>query len=153
MLEDYLSKFKGCVIVVSHDRFFLDRIVDHLFVFKGNGVVKDFPGDYSTYRHCLDMESKMAKTEAKAESAKASEQRKPKRDNSNKLSYKEKRELEELEKRLPELETEKNELEGKMSSGEMSTDELLKASHRVSELIDEIDMVEMRMLELMEKEG
>ena len=153
VLEDYLSKFKGCVIVVSHDRFFLDRIVDHLFVFKGNGVVKDFPGDYSTYRHCLDMESKMAKTEAKAESAKASEQRKPKRDNSNKLSYKEKRELEELEKRLPKLETEKNELEGKMSSGEMSTDELLKASQRVSELIDEIDMVEMRMLELMEKEG
>lgn len=153
VLEDYLSKFKGCVIVVSHDRFFLDRIVDHLFVFKGNGVVKDFPGDYSTYRHCLDMESKMAKTEAKAESAKASEQRKPKRDNSNKLSYKEKRELEELEKRLPELETEKNELEGKMSSGEMSTDELLKASQRVSSLIDEIDMVEMRMLELMEKEG
>ena len=153
VLEDYLSKFKGCVIVVSHDRFFLDRIVDHLFVFKGNGVVNDFPGDYSTYRHCLDMESKMAKTEAKAESAKTAEQRKPKRDNSNKLSYKEKRELEELEKRLPELETEKNELEGKMSSGEMSTDELLKASQRVSELIDEIDMVEMRMLELMEKEG
>lgn len=153
VLEDYLSKFKGCVIVVSHDRFFLDRIVDHLFVFKGNGVVKDFPGDYSTYRHCLDMESKMAKTEAKAESAKTAEQRKPKRDNSNKLSYKEKRELEELEKRLPELETEKNELEGKMSSGEMSTDELLKASQRVSELIDEIDMVEMRMLELMEKES
>ena len=153
VLEDYLSKFKGCVIVVSHDRFFLDRIVDHLFVFKGNGVVKDFPGDYSTYRHCLDMESKMAKTEAKVESAKTAEQRKPKRDNSNKLSYKEKRELEELEKRLPELETEKNELEGKMSSGEMSTDELLKASQRVSALIDEIDMVEMRMLELMEKEG
>ena len=153
VLEDYLSKFKGCVIVVSHDRFFLDRIVDHLFVFKGNGVVKDFPGDYSTYRHCLDMESKMAKTEAKAESAKTTEQRKPKRDNSNKLSYKEKRELEELEKRLPELETEKNELEGRMSTGEMLTDELLKASQRVSALIDEIDMVEMRMLELMEKEG
>ena len=153
VLEDYLSKFKGCVIVVSHDRFFLDRIVDHLFVFKGNGVVKDFPGDYSTYRHCLDMESKMAKTEAKAESAKTTEQRKPKRDNSNKLSYKEKRELEELEKRLPELETEKNELQGRMSTGEMSTDELLKASQRVSALIDEIDMVEMRMLELMEKEG
>ena len=153
VLEDYLSKFKGCVIVVSHDRFFLDRIVDHLFVFKGNGVIKDFPGDYSTYRHCLDMESKMAKTEAKAESAKTAEQRKPKRDNSNKLSYKEKRELEELEKRLPELETEKNELEGRMSTGEMSTDELLKASQRVSALIDEIDMVEMRMLELMEKEG
>lgn len=153
VLEDYLSKFKGCVIVVSHDRFFLDRIVDHLFVFKGNGVVKDFPGDYSTYRHCLDMESKMAKTEAKAESAKTTEQRKPKRDNSNKLSYKEKRELEELEKRLPELETEKNELEGRMSTGEMSTDELMKASQRVSALIDEIDMVEMRMLELMEKEG
>ena len=153
VLEDYLSKFKGCVIVVSHDRFFLDRIVDHLFVFKGNGVVKDFPGDYSTYRHCLDMESKMAKTEAKAESAKTTEQRKPKRDNSNKLSYKEKRELEELEKRLPELETEKNELQGRMSTGEMSTDELLKASQRVSALIDEIDMVEMRILELMEKEG
>ena len=61
MLEDYLANFKGCVIVVSHDRFFLDRIVDHLFVFKGNGVIKDFPGDYSTYRHCVQEEAKEAK--------------------------------------------------------------------------------------------
>ena len=97
VLEDYLVNFKGCVIVVSHDRFFLDRIVDHLFVFKGNGEIKDFPGDYSTYRHCLVNEANQKKAML-AEDKKAPSNRileKPKRAASNKLTFKEKKELEE----------------------------------------------------------
>ena len=105
VLEDYLVNFKGCVIVVSHDRFFLDRIVDHLFVFKGDGVVKDFPGDYSTYRHCV----KRQEAEQRRESASVSSRQEPKpqkqkTEGKPKLTFKEKREREELETRLPQLE-------------------------------------------------
>lgn len=156
ILEDYLVNFKGCVIVISHDRFFLDRIVDHLFVFKGNGVVKDFPGDYSTYRHCLRQEEKERReTEAAAQSpsqvtapsGKVRTEKKPK------LSFKEKKEMEELEKALPLLEEEKAELEARMSSGEMSPDEIVAAGARMQDLIDEIDIKELRLLELLEIES
>ena len=153
VLEDYLVNFHGCVIVVSHDRFFLDRIVDHLFVFKGDGIVRDFPGDYSTYRHCVlaeEAEQKRAKSEsapkASATTAKPRPQSKPK------LTFKERREREELEKRLPELEAEKSQLEAEMSSGAMEHTALAEAADRVQSLIDEIDEAEMRLLELMEKE-
>ena len=153
VLEDYLVNFHGCVIVVSHDRFFLDRIVDHLFVFKGDGIVRDFPGDYSTYRHCVlaeEAEQKRAKSEsapkASATTAKPRPQSKPK------LTFKERREREELEKRLPELESEKSQLEAEMSSGAMEHTALAEAADRVQSLIDEIDEAEMRLLELMEKE-
>jgi len=153
VLEDYLVNFHGCVIVVSHDRFFLDRIVDHLFVFKGDGIVRDFPGDYSTYRHCVlaeEAEQKRAKNEAapkaSATTAKPRPQSKPK------LTFKERREREELEKRLPELESEKSQLEAEMSSGAMEHTALAEAADRVQSLIDEIDEAEMRLLELMEKE-
>ena len=153
VLEDYLVNFHGCVIVVSHDRFFLDRIVDHLFVFKGDGIVRDFPGDYSTYRHCVlaeEAEQKRAKNEAapkaSATTAKPRSQSKPK------LTFKERREREELEKRLPELESEKSQLEAEMSSGAMEHTALAEAADRVQSLIDEIDEAEMRLLELMEKE-
>ena len=153
VLEDYLVNFHGCVIVVSHDRFFLDRIVDHLFVFKGDGIVRDFPGDYSTYRHCVlaeEAEQKRVKSEsapkASATTAKPRSQSKPK------LTFKERREREELEKRLPELESEKSQLEAEMSSGAMEHTALAEAADRVQSLIDEIDEAEMRLLELMEKE-
>ena len=153
VLEDYLVNFHGCVIVVSHDRFFLDRIVDHLFVFKGDGIVRDFPGDYSTYRHCVlaeEAEQKRVKSEsapkASATTAKPRSQSKPK------LTFKERREREELEKRLPELEAEKSQLEAEMSSGAMEHTALAEAADRVQSLIDEIDEAEMRLLELMEKE-
>ena len=152
VLEDYLVNFHGCVIVVSHDRFFLDRIVDHLFVFKGDGIVRDFPGDYSTYRHCVlaeEAEQKKAKSnvpKASAATAKPRSQSKPK------LTFKERREREELEKRLPELEAEKSRLEAEMSSGAMEHTALAEAADRVQSLIDEIDEAEMRLLELMEKE-
>ena len=153
LLEDYLANFKGCVIVVSHDRFFLDRIVNHLFVFKGNGKVKDFPGDYSTYRHCLLNEEKERKANVQSNQNVSKNQDKPKKVSSNRLTYKEKKELEELLILLKNLETEKIDLEQLMSSGEMPTDELLKAGNRVSELINIIDEKEMRVLELMEKES
>ena len=153
ILEDYLVNFKGCVIVVSHDRFFLDRIVDHLFVFKGNGVIKDFPGDYSTYRHCVKEEEKELKA---LESLKVNENSapgKPRFEKKQKLSFKEKRELEELTLKVEKLEAEKSELEVKMSSGEMDVQEITAAGKRMEEIIGEIDESELRILELMEKEG
>lgn len=159
VLEDYLVNFKGCVIVVSHDRFFLDRIVDHLFVFKGDGEVRDFPGDYSTYRHCVAEEEKERKEREEKErksgvSSATSSTGSSRRQNPPKvkLSFKEKREKEELEKTLPELEKEKSELEIRMSSGEMSPQEIVEAGEKMAALIDRIDEGEMRLLELMEKE-
>lgn len=153
VLEDYLTKFKGCVIVVSHDRFFLDRIVEHIFVFKGNGEVKDFPGDYSTYRHCLEEERKELKAAEKQAAVKDINTIKHKRDNSNKLTFKEKRELEQLSAELEVLENEKSELEYKMSSGTLTSEELIESGNRIQHLIEDIDVKEMRVLELMEKEG
>lgn len=158
ILEDYLINFKGCVIVISHDRFFLDRIADHLFVFKGNGIVKDFPGDYSTYRHCVKEEEKerrIAEESAAPGSTDNAERRgeKTRTPKKQRLSFKESREKEELEKVLPELEKEKSQLEIQMSSGEMSSEEIMKAASRMEELIAEIDDKEMRLLELLEIES
>ncbi len=161
VLEDYLANFKGCVIVVSHDRFFLDRIVDHIFVMKGNGEVRDFPGDYSTYRHCVRQEEKEAKAAAEeakriAEAKAGADSDRPlkqKTERKPKLTFKEKREMEALEVELESLSNEKEELESAMSSGAMSVDEITKAGARIQEVIDRIDEAEMRLLELMEKEG
>lgn len=153
ILEDYLVNFKGCVIVVSHDRFFLDRIVDHLFVFEGNGVVKDFPGNYSDYREFKNLidEEKSPKIKPKKETE-TTQPKKREKENKNRLSFKEKRELEELNQKLPKLEEERKVLEEKMSSGELGHDELLRAANRIEEVISEIDETEFRLLELMEKE-
>ena len=154
ILEDYLVDFKGCVIVVSHDRFFLDRIVDHLFVFEGNAVVKDFPGNYSTYRQYV--KSKEAETagesKSKAKETSSNVRRKPENEKKIKLTFKEKKELEEINKRLPELEEEKRQLEEKMSSGTLDHTTLLESAKRMEALIAEIDEAEFRALELMEKE-
>lgn len=153
ILEDYLANFKGCVIVVSHDRFFLDRIADHLFIFKGDGEVRDFPGNYSEYRHCVLMEEKERKHAEKSvrpvkeSSRPATAERKPK------LTYKEKKELEALEGRLERLYAERKRLEEDMSSGRMTTEEIMAAGERIRMVIDEIDEAEMRSLELMEKES
>ncbi len=157
VLEDYLANFKGCVIVVSHDRFFLDRIVDHLFVFKGDGVVKDFPGDYSTYRHCVAMEEKERKeAESKAAASNDSSQEKPTwraKDEKKKLTFKEKREMEELEKRIEDLNAEKATLEALLSGGTATPDEIAEAGRRFPALLEEIDEAEMRYLELLDKES
>lgn len=157
ILEDYLVNFKGCVIVVSHDRFFLDRIVDHLFVFKGNGVVKDFPGDYSTYRHCVAEEQKMLRQQEAAAAAptqaSSGKSGRPERQRKAGLTFKEKKEKEQLEAALAELQNEKDSLEQSMSSGTLSVDQLREAGDRIRQVIADIDESEMRLLELMEKEG
>lgn len=161
VLEDYLANFRGCVIVVSHDRFFLDRIVDHLFVMKGDGEVRDFPGDYSTYRHCVrqeEKEEKAASDNAKKKADKNSasniaEVTRKKVERKPKLSFKEKKEMDALEIELEELANEKSELEVSMSSGMMTVEEITKAGARMQEIITRLDEAEFRMLELMEKEG
>lgn len=161
VLENYLADFKGCVIVVSHDRFFLDRIVDHLFVMKGDGEVRDFPGDYSTYRHCVRQEEKEAKAKAdaarkSAESKGLAEQTssgKQKAERKPKLTFKEKKEMEALEIELESLNKEKSELESAMSSGTMSVAEITSAATRMEEIISRLDEAEFRMLELMEIES
>ncbi len=149
VLEDYLLNFKGCVIIVSHDRFFLDRISDHLFVLEGDGNVKDFPGNYSEYRHYLDVK---AKETSKATPKKV--EAKTERLHSRKvtLSFKEKKEKEELEKRLDYILTRRKELETKMSEGNMPHEELTSCAKEIECLMAETDDVEMRLLELMEKE-
>lgn len=154
VLEDYLANFKGCVIVVSHDRYFLDRIADHLFVFRGGGEVRDFPGDYSTYRHCLAMEEKERKAGEKVAKAPAAEERNwRKKEEKRRLSFKEKREMEELERRIEALTAEKTELESKLSSGTLGADEIVSCGKRLPEVTEALDEVEMRYLELLDIES
>ena len=154
VLEDYLANFKGCVIVVSHDRSFLDRVAQHLFVFKGDGEIKDFPGDYSTYRHCVAQERAAKRSEAAAAdpAKKAQKQNRPRTEQKRKMSFKERREYEQLQTRLEELAAERAELEASMNSGTLTHEELSAAGVRIQQIIDETDSSEFRLLELMELE-
>lgn len=151
ILEDYLSKFSGCLIVISHDRFFMDRCVDHTFVFMGDGVIKDFPGNYSEYRAWKEAHEKEVATaqKQKAES-KPAKPRSNNRDNSQKLTFKEKREFEELTESIERLTKEKEELFNLFNSGEQIDDVATKAS-RFEEVKDLLDEMELRWLELSEK--
>lgn len=151
ILEDYLSKFSGCLIVISHDRFFMDRCVDHTFVFMGDGVIKDFPGNYSEYRAWKEAHEKEEATaqKQKAES-KPVKPRSNNRDNSQKLTFKEKREFEELTESIDRLTKEKEELFNLFNSGEQIDDVATKAS-RFEEVKDLLDEMELRWLELSEK--
>lgn len=151
ILEDYLSKFSGCLIVISHDRFFMDRCVDHTFVFMGDGVIKDFPGNYSEYRAWKEAHEKEEATaqKQKAES-KPVKPRSNNRDNSQKLTFKEKREFEELTESIERLTKEKEELFNLFNSGEQIDDVATKAS-RFEKVKDLLDEMELRWLELSEK--
>ena len=151
ILEDYLSKFSGCLIVISHDRFFMDRCVEHTFVFMGDGVIKDFPGNYSEYRAWKEAHEKEEATvqKQKAES-KPTKARNNNRDNSQKLTFKEKREFEELTESIERLTKEKEELFNLFNSGEQIDDVATKAS-RFEEVKDLLDEMELRWLELSEK--
>ncbi|HEY5510157.1 MAG TPA: ABC-F family ATP-binding cassette domain-containing protein [Prolixibacteraceae bacterium] len=144
VLEEYLKSFKGCTIVVSHDRFFMDKIVDHLFVFEGNGVIKDFPGNYTEYRDWAEEKAKAEQVIVKTD--------KPVREKpvteKKKLSFKEKKELEELEKDISNLENEKKILEEDLNSGLMAADLLHKKSLRYGEVTSQLEDKEMRWLEL-----
>ena len=151
ILEEYLQDFAGCVIVVSHDRYFMDKVVDHLLVFKGQGEIKDFPGNYTQYREWQSLqprESGVAK-----ESKELKDTRTPRETTKRKMSFKEKREFEQLEKDIAALETEKKTIEDALSSGTLSVDEITTMSKRLPLLNDELDEKSMRWLELSEIES
>ena len=153
VLEEYLADFKGCVIVVSHDRYFMDKVVDHIFVFKGGGEIKDFPGNYTDYRDWREEEKAIAAKESAAAKSKAVKENKESRNataEKRKLTFKEKREYEELEKEIAALEKEKKALEDEMSSGTLAGNTLVEKSMRVAEIIDLLDEKGMRWLELSE---
>ena len=151
ILEDYLSKFSGCLIVISHDRFFMDRCVDHTFVFMGDGVIKDFPGNYSEYRAWKEAHEKEEATVQKQKvESKPAKPRNNNRDKSQKLTFKEKREFEELTESIERLTKEKEELFNLFNSGEQIDDVATKAS-RFEEVKDLLDEMELRWLELSEK--
>ncbi|MBP7507118.1 MAG: ABC-F family ATP-binding cassette domain-containing protein [Prolixibacteraceae bacterium] len=150
VLEDYLQNFNGCVIIVSHDRYFMDKIVDHLFVFEDKGFVRNFPGNYSIYRQWRD-DKEFETSKNNDEIKKHTEPEKPKVKITNKLSFNEKRELELLESQISDLETEKVSLEEKMASGDIGHEELKEISDRYNEIKLLLDEKELRWLELSEK--
>ena len=148
VLEDYLKNFQGCLIVVSHDRYFMDRVVDHLFVFHGQGKVQDFPGNYTQWRLEAQGASTSLENARKTDYSLEAKGTKTKTEQKRKLSFKEKKELEELEVRLPALEEEKALLEALLSGGATLPDEIAKASERYQEVQDALNEAEMRWLEL-----
>ncbi|MCC8199784.1 MAG: ABC-F family ATP-binding cassette domain-containing protein [Tannerellaceae bacterium] len=155
VLEEYLRNFKGCAIVVSHDRYFMDKVVDHLLVFRGQAELKDFPGNYTQYRDWKEMQEqieKEAQTTLQAKNKPATEKPTQKETNGTKkkLSFKERKEFEALEEEIPALEQEKADLETAMSTGTLSNEELLAKSARITQVIEEIDIKTMRWLELSE---
>lgn len=153
ILEEYLQDFPGCVIVVSHDRYFMDKVVDHLLVFKGQGEIKDFPGNYTQYREWEKMEaSKPSETSTTTQAAPSNKQS-YRHDDRRRLSFKEKRELEQLEKDIAALEAEKKQIEEALCGGITSVEEITKLSKRLPVLNDELDEKSMRWLELSEIES
>lgn len=166
VLEEYLQDFPGCVIVVSHDRYFMDKVVDHLLVFKGEGEIQDFPGNYTQYREWSKLQSKaLDENASKGKAGNASgavtktdepfgtAKRDAHHENKRKMTYKEKREYEQLGKEIEALETEQKQLEEALCSGTLSVDELTEKSKRLPLIKDELDEKEMRWLELAEIEG
>lgn len=149
VLEEYLIDFAGCVIVVSHDRYFIDKIVDHLLVFKGNGEIQDFPGNYTQYREWKSLQSaeekKSVNTETKVKRGKS-------QNGKRKMSYKEKRRFEQLEKEITELEDEQRNIEEELNSGTLSVEELMEKSKRFAVIKKMIDDKTMEWMELSEKE-
>ena len=148
VLEEYLSSFQGCVLVVSHDRYFMDKVVDHLFVFSGNGMIKDFPGNYTIYK---DFMEQIKREEDQKEKLQIHRKEKPKTTQIKKLTFKEKLELEQLEKEIDNLESEKKSLESAINSATLSFEELIEKSTLYSKIIETIDEKTLRWMELSEK--
>lgn len=148
ILEEYLLDFRGCVIVVSHDRYFTDKVVDHLLVFHGGGEIQDFPGNYSQYREYMNMKPK-----AEVERKKPKEKTDYHNDTRRRMSYKERREFEQIEKDLETLNAEKEAIEQALSSGNISVEQITEMSKRLPVINDTIDEKEMRWLELSELEA
>jgi ATP-binding cassette subfamily F protein uup len=154
ILEEYLSVFKGCVIVVSHDRYFMDKVVDHLLVFKGEAEIKDFPGNYTQYRLAVDKEPVVKSKELSGVNKKQPptlDSQTSAENKKQKLSFNEKRELEVLENEIPVLEVEQTQLETQLSSGTLLPNELLVKSQRISQIMSELDVKMIRWMELSEK--
>ncbi|MBP3829080.1 MAG: ABC-F family ATP-binding cassette domain-containing protein [Bacteroidaceae bacterium] len=163
ILEDYLRNFRGCLIVVSHDRYFMDKVVDHLLVFQGDGQVKDFPGNYSQFRAwekeqqaasmAVTRSARSTSSGSSSTPEKTSSRTDPALSRPRRLSFKERREMETLEATIAQLEAEKAELEAALCSGTLSVDELTAKSRRLPQLQEELDTAELRWLELSEIEG
>lgn len=153
VLEEYLAGFRGCVIVVSHDRYFMDKVVEHIFEYKGNGVIKDFPGNYTRFREKqleaekqteADKPSRKADTEESKDTSLRKEKRKG-------LTFKEKKEFEELSNEIESLESEKKSIENELSQGLLDNEELMSKSKRHGEIMKILDERELKWLELSEK--
>ena len=153
VLEEYLQDYPGCVIIVSHDRFFMDKIVDHLLVFNGKGVIKDFPGNYTQYREWESLKPKETQNDKKLVDTEKKEKREFVGEQRRKKTYKEKCEFEQLEKDIAKLEQEQKEIEEALCSGTLSIDELTEKSKRLPEIKDALEEKEMRWLELSEIDG
>ena len=158
ILEEYLQQFKGCLIIVSHDRYFMDKVVDHLLVFEGDGRVKDYPGNYTQYRQWAAERERTAKSEAAEKNTGKSQAVVNKKEDVNervkprarKLTFKEKREYEQLEKDIEALEAEKAAINAALCGGTTNVDEITRLSKRLPTLNEELDEKEMRWLELSE---
>jgi ATP-binding cassette subfamily F protein uup len=156
VLEEYLKSFAGCVVVVSHDRFFMDKIVDHLFVFEGEGIISDFPGNYTIYRNKMldEKEQEKIQVQAQVQSKKKEQEKETKKDSASapkkKLSFNEKREFDALESEIADLENEKILLEKILNSGTLPHDELYLKSEELMKIKNLIDKKELRWLELSE---
>ena len=157
VLENFLSDFQGCILIVSHDRYFMDRLVDHLFVFQGDGDVRDFPGNYSQYRLALKDDEKL--TDKGTPLSQSKEDKEPQTSSANgqstlaerkKLSYKEKREFDLLEKEIEQLTAEKESITTQLASGNASFEQLQQLSSRIGEVTRVLDEKELRWLELSE---
>ena len=153
VLEEYLQDYPGCVIIVSHDRFFMDKIVDHLLVFNGEGVIKDFPGNYTQYREWESLKPKETQNDKKLVDTEKKEKREFVGEQRRKKTYKEKCEFEQLEKDIAKLEQEQKEIEEALCSGTLSINELTEKSKRLPEIKDALEEKEMRWLELSEIDG
>jgi ATP-binding cassette subfamily F protein uup len=151
-LEEFLMEYPGCILIVSHDRYFMDRMVDHLFAFEGNGVIRDYPGNYTQYREAVANGSLTDDRQIMKQEPKLAEPGKATNSSTTiqKFSFKEKRELEILEKEMPELQKEKAVLETKMNDGNLGFEELQKAAERIGIIVQLLDEKEMRWLELSE---
>ncbi len=151
VLENFLSEFQGCLLLVSHDRYFMDRLIDHLFVFEGNGVIRDFPGNYSQFRQSTFAETRHATPLPQADNKLlATRNQQPTTTTRKQLSYKEKREFEILEKQIAELTKEKEEVTRRLNSGATPFEELQRLSHQIGEISSLLDEKELRWLELSE---
>jgi len=149
VLEEYLADFRGCVLVVSHDRYFMDKVVDHIFEYKGDGIIKDFPGNYTLLREKQDIEEEAARLSKQTVRPKSSKS--PVKEKKTGLTFNEKRELETLTAEIGELEAEKKKLEEEMSLGGLDSDALYSKSVRHGEIAGLLDEKELRWLELSEK--